>query len=1097
MNLPQLSMNHRTVVFVTTAMLALWGFAVFMTVPLDYDPSFEFRTAAVVTRWPGTDIKKVEELVTYPVEEKVISIEEVDKVESTTTVGLSIVEVTLENSVTDVSAAWDKIRSEVAKITVPTDLGCARPEFDSTLGDIAILMLAVYQVPAQAVKNSYTYSHREMEDIAERLRDEIRLLPAVAEAGLYGVRDEAIFLEADRVDWSQLGLSVQDLKTRLRALNIVAAGGSMDLEESRVDVQPSGNLDTVAQLGDLVVHTDANGTPIYLNDVGIKVVRGYQDPPKVITRFSTIDESADGPQPGISASAVAIAIEMKAGNNVVQLGHEIQALLAKARSSILPADVDVGVVVDRPNLVETTIHNFVNSLIQAVLIVLGVAFLLLGFRMAMVMATAIPVVMLTTIGLMRFWDIELHQISIGSMIVALGLLVDNAIEVCDNVHRLLHEGYSRYQAAVEGSKQIALPMIIATGTTIAAFLPMAIALEGTIGEYSFSLPVVVSICLATSWVMAMSFTTVMAYWLLRRSSMPTPLGFVLGRFKRILPGPMRRVTFADVCGFSCRTGIKFKFLTVIFAVACFLGAVWMVASGQVSNAFFPQAARDQFVIEVYTPEGSPIHRTDEKCQQVEKIVLELSQYDDQDGNTKSRFRNMLTFVGDSGPRFESVFIGQRPAPHYALIIVRVSDYKVVDDYVEEIRIAAASRIAGARVVPHTYGLGEPIPHPISVRVHGTGFADLDVLRSVARDVEEVVRESGRAWDVTNTWGEPGLQLAVDIDVNKANRSGVTNTDVARTLNAYLSGEYLTTFREGKHQVPVYFRLPENQRVNLREIDQMFVKGSHGKIPLEAIISSDLKWETTRIQRYNMGRMIEVSARPNRGELASMVLVESVKPQLAKLEKTLPAGMHFGYGGEIEKTNEALPMIAKSGLISGVAIVFLLVLHYNSIAKTCLLLVMLPLAAAGAIAGLYIFDEPMGFMAQLGLLSLFGIVLNDGIVLVEFIEIVNKEKVASGEGLPAEGQRGYSGLTRAAFRECLVKAAQMRVTPIVLTTLTTVGGLIPLLYSGPMFRALAAAMMCGLIFATFMTLLVLPALTAVLVETFRVSLVRGDAQKGYK
>jgi multidrug efflux pump subunit AcrB len=455
---------------------------------------------------------------------------------------------------------------------------------------------------------------------------------------------------------------------------------------------------------------------------------------------------------------------------------------------------------------------------------------------------------------------------------------------------------------------------------------------------------------------------------------------------------------------------------------------------------------------------------------------------------------MLTFVGEGGPRFESVFIPDRPAPHYGLIIVKAINYRVVEDYVEEIRIAAASRIAGARVVPHTYAFGEPIPQPISVRVHGTGFMDMGVMRSVAADVETVVRDSGRAWNVNNSWGEPGFQLEAVIDVDKANRSGVTNSDVARTLNAYLSGEYLTAFREGKRQIPVFFRLPPHQRESLREIGQMFVEGAQGKIPFDAIMSSELKRDTTVIQRYNMDRMIEVGARPYRGELAVPVLLEAIKPKLDEMERKLPAGIHLEYGGEIEKTNEALPMVGKSGIIGIAAIVVLLVLHYNSITKPWLILSMLPIALTGAVVGLYVFQEPMGFMAQLGVLLLFGIGVNDAIVLIEFVEMLNREKLAAGEGIPEAGQRRYSGLTKAAFRDCLVRGARMRITPIVLTSLTTVGGLCPLLFSGPMFRSLAAAVTCGLILTTFTTLLALPALMAIFVETLRIPLVTTDAHR---
>lgn len=1087
MSLPEFAMKNRTVIFVGTCLLTLWGFAVYKTVPLNYDPSFEFRIAAVITQWPGTNIRKMEELVTFPIEEQTAAIEEVKKVKSTTENGLSVVEVELEAGVTDVAAAWDKIRSEVEKVQVPTDQGCYPPLFDATLGDIAVLVLSVYQVPDENRDPQDTYSDRELEVFAERLRDEIRKLRSVAECKLHGAQEEAIFLEVDNADWSQLGVTVNDVRQRLQALNIVASGGSLDLNDSQIKINPSGNLDTIDQIGRLVISTDASGTPIYLSDLGVRVVRDYKDPPRAITRFTSVDDRDGAPHPAKRASTVVLSVEMKDGNNVVALGEEVNALLKRAKDSILPADIEVGMVLDRPTLVQTTVDEFVLSLIEAVLIVLVVAFLMLGLRMALVMATAIPVVMLTSIALMRFWNVELHQISIGSLIIALGLLVDNAIEVCDNIHRLLHEGYSRYEAAVQGSKEIAFPMIIATGTTIGSFLPMAFALEGVIGEYTFSLPVVVSVCLASSWVLAMTFTTVMAYWLLRHTSSASPMGMFFGILKKLfMPGPLQKITFANSYSFVAHTAVKFKFLTVAFGVACFMFAGWMMASGKVNSAFFPAASRDQFVIEIYTPPGAPISLTNEKVARIEELVMSLDgEFTDGEGNVNTKLVNMLTFVGESGPRIDSGYIAPRQSPSNAVMLVKCADYHVVNEFVEKIRVGAVSQVEGCRVVPRTFGLGEPIDSPIAVRVHGTGFADMEQVRDVTRQVEDVIRKTNQTWNVTNTWGDPGFQLDVDIDAEQANRAGITNSNVAQSLSSYLTGAHLTTFREGKHQVPVYFRLPKDQRSNLQALDQMFVEGSLGKVPFDAITKSELHWEPTIIQRYNMDRMCEVQAFPNPGELATPVMEGSIWPELQKLK--LPPGFHFQKGGEIEKTNDTMPMIAMSGLVTAATIIFLLVLHYNSVIKPWFVLSMLPLATAGAIVGLYVFDEPMGFMAQLGLLSLYGIVLNDGIVLVEFIEMKNEEAVKAGEGLPEPGRRSYSGLSKEAFRACMIKGAQMRVVPILLTTLTTVGGLVPLLFSGPMFRALAAAMMSGLIVATFMTLLVLPALIAIFVETFRVSL----------
>jgi multidrug efflux pump subunit AcrB len=1081
-NLPALALRHRPFVVACVTILVTWGTICFLTMPRREDPEFNIRTCMITTRWPGATVENVEKLVTEPLERRISSIKEVEKVYSVTTVGQSVIYVDLQDRVTDANQYWSKVRAKVDQVRPTLPNGCLEPYVDDDFCDTAAMILAIYE-KAAGRQPGPRYAPREMEEFAKKLRDQIQLLPACSRVDLGGVHREAIYLEVDPGTWSQLTLTTDTLRRLLEARNIVAPGGTIDTELNRFAVQPTGELESVEQIDRIVVAEDARiGATVYLGDLGVQISRRYEEPPRMLARYG-------GPGMDSSVPCIVLAVFMKPGEKVTDFGDDIRATVANAKQTVLPPDVDVAVTGDPPTLVRRKIGDFFINLVSAAVIVILSAYLLIGLRIALIMATSIPFVLVSAIGISRLFGVELEQVSIASLIIALGMLVDNTIEVCDNILRLLEEGYSRLEAAREGARQIAFPVLMATLTTVAAFLPLAFALQGSIREYLFSLSATVSITLLVSWCFAMTMTVVMAYWMLRRQTSKGPLLLlvdVAGNWLRRgdkTENKNGRGLFAAVSAWCLRWRVLvFSSAVVLFVLACML-----IASGLISTDFFPDADRSQFVVDIFLPEGSSIEATSDVARRVEQIVVELGSRE-RGGRTGKRLSSYVVHIGGGAPRF---YLGLRPnfpASNYATMVVNTTRVDVTEQYAAEVRRAAAEQIAGARVIPKMLTMGTPVEAPIQLRIMGSKFADLDGMRHYAEKLREIVRNTPGTWDVHDQWGTHGYQLAVQVDEDRANRAGVTNAAIARTLNAYFSGHYLTTFNEGDRKIPVYLRLPPGRR-SLREIDTLYVEGTHGKVPIDAVAQVEPRLQPAKLGRYKLVRMIDVRARVEPGHLPDAV-VRKILPKARALEATMPAGWRIEVGGTTYESRKGRKQVAFSFVISLLLIVFCLMLQFNSVAKTAVILVTLPLAATGGLVGLYLTGMPLGFMAQVGMLSLAGIVLNDAIVLIEFVEMTIREQLQQQQGPAPPDERSCCGLSRESFRQCVLRGTRLRILPIMLTTITTVGGMLPLAFAGgPLFEPMAVVIIFGLLLATVLTLFVVPALYVILVEDLRLNMVK--------
>ena len=1102
MNLAAMAMRYRPVVITLVTLLTLWGCWTYITIPRREDPEFTIRRCVVVTPWPGASALKLEELVTDKLESALDGIQDVKELKSTTTEGLSIIYVELVNSVAvrDIQNSWDKIRAKVARVPMPDPR--IRPIVNDDFGEMSVLILGIYQRPVEGettVRPEVRYTTRELEEYADQIRDTFRSLPGVSKVEKHGVNNEAIYIESDLENWSNVDLTIDRLRQLVAARNIVPTGGSVSTETGKFNIKADGEFDAVSEIESILVGnviTDDSNNPVRLKDIGLDVQRSYVDPARYLCRFT--DAEATYP-------AVILGVTMRSGANIIDVCETcVERLrLMTDVDQTLPGDLGVTPVSQQSDNVRAKMTSVINNVIEAILIVIVVVFLLVGGRTAAVMAANIPIVVLSSLAIIHLFGVQLEQVTLASIIISLGLLVDNAVQVCDQTRVNLIDGMNSKKAAIEAAKLLMLPMLIGTLTTVAAFVPMLYALKGPEAEYVYSLPVTLSTTLLLSWVFAMTICVVLAAGFIRAPKTPDepagPIPWLMIKLGPVMskltgnksssqetPTATRENIFMSFYDWSAGIAVRNKWLVIIASVGLLIGTALL----PISTEFFPKDQRDQFVIYVDLPENASIEQTDEAVVKLEKIVRKLSPTVNEVGETVERLRAMRSIVGGGGSRWALAVDPPAPGSNVSELLVRTTDGKWTKSLVADIRRVAnegdeelgLQPIAGARISSKTLSVGPPAD-PVNIGISGEGFASIKRLRKMADEIKQLVEEHPDTWDVHDSWGNDGFQIKLDIDTERANLAGVTNYDIANTLSAYYSGVELTRFREGGYQIPVYFRLTPGDRRDLTGIESAYVEGHSGKIPLASIATAKPAWEPAKIRRKQLNRTVEIIADVEDGVSGNDVVLSIMRSKKMKqIIAELPIGYKITVGGSYEKSQESMEQMIVSFAISFLSIVFILVINYNGWSKTLLILATLPLAAMGAMFGLWISGNPLGFMPQLGLLSLFGIAINTGVIFIEFADILIGQRAQRAE---ATGESGpISGISREAFYDCLVQAGKQRMLPIFLTTATTVGGLLPLALSGgPLWEGLAWLMIYGLLIATVLTLYVLPALYAIVVDSF--------------
>ena len=1036
MNLPRYALAHKAVVLAFLGVLLAVGVFNFSSMPRREDPELVIRDALVLTRWPGASAQRVDELITDPLEEVLAQVAEIDKMRSKSMTGISVIQLTTEDRIKNTDQVWDDVRAKVESVQAQLPPGAEHSFVNSDFGDVYEIVFALHQIPLQGDNGiEHSYTPRELERFAERIEDELQLIAAVGKVDFWGVQQEQIYIEVDSADWAKLAVTPNDLRDIFAARNIVDPGGELDTERARYAINTSGEFSSVAQIEELIVDRRLGTLPVRLGDLPIRVDRRYQEPATALTRI-TMPELAHQP-------ALVIGVSMKSGNNVVELSHAVDDTLDRLATNWLPPDIALTRVNDLPRQVETRITDFQFNLLQGVLIVLGVALLAMGWRPALIMATAVPLSMIAAFAVVRLFGVELEQFSIASLVIALGMVVDSAIVVSDNAFRLMRDGVERREAIIRGAQELAIPILASTLTTVFAFLPM-LTIIGNVGEYVSSLPVVVSLTLAASYFVALLVTPIMCWWLLHLPEQEEANS--RGRAERFFDGYERLMQWSLL-----HKGVVLGVVGVVFA-----GSLALIPA--IGSQFFPAGARDQFFIKIWLPEGSTIEASSAVARQVEAMVLESSPVERDDG-THQRLANMVSYIGVGGPR---IMLTQEPEydyPYYAMLLVNTSDPGDTPGLAAEVR-KRVRNIYNARVTVDEFLLGPPIKDPVAFRLSGP---DPDILRNKARDMVKLFKDTPGVVGPYSNWGATAYAVDLKVDPYAASLAGVTHSDISSATRTLLSGSVLTSYREGDHQVPVVLRTLRESRRELGDLSGIFVDGNFGKVPLNSLATIDATWQPAVMVRRNKHPTVTVGARVTPGMLANSVAGD-IKPGLQRMLNELPPGYFIEQGGEQEETQKAQIQVVRAVGIAMLLMTLVLIVQYNSLLKPLVVLMTVPLAMIGVLLGLWTTGWAMGFMAMLGLLALGGIVINNAIVLIDFIER------ATADGMP--------------LRDAVVRAGRLRIRPIVLTSLTTIGGLLPLsLFGGALWAPMTNGMIFGLAVSTVLTLIVVPTVYVLFAEKF--------------
>jgi len=1005
-NISAAAITHKQLTLFFILAIAVAGLLSYFKLGQREDPDFTFRAMTVRTLWPGATTTQMDSEVTDRIEKKLQEMPYFKRTQSYSKAGESMIILELEDTAprNDVPALWYQVRKKVDDIRATLPPEAIGPFFNDEFGDV---FGSIYAFTADG------FTLAELNDAVEDVRKEVLRIPDVSKVELVGNVDEKIYIEISNSRLTNFGLDASAIAQQLQAQNAMVPAGTIENSNNSIALRVSGNFNSVEQVRDLKLAV--NGRTQRLGDIA-RVYRGYADPPVQTMRFA-------------GKPAIALSVSMKSNGDVLRLGTNLNAAMDRI-SRDLPVGIEFHQVSNQPRVVSEAVGTFMRSLLEAVGIVLLVSFLALGWRAGAVVALTIPFVLLSTFLAMHLFHIALHRISTGALIIALGLLVDDAMIVVEMMVRKLEEGLSKFEAATFAYTSAAWPMLSGTLVTSAGFLPIAMAQSST-GEYTFEMFSVTSLALVLSWVAAVVATPLFGYWILRKpSSAPQP-GEIHEHFDTPFYTRLRSVI--DHC-------IQYRWITIaITFTGLMLGIVGMKFT---EKQFFPTSDRTEVMVEMWLPEGASFRATET---QVEKLETLLKANQD--------VKTYITSIGMSLPRYFLSLNQELFRPNYAHTLILTDDIAARDRVALAVQKALDSSFPGVRGRTLKTPLGPPVAYPVIFRVSGP---DPQLLKQLGAEVAAIMRKNPNTVEVNTDWGDrtPALQITVDQD--RARALGVTSTAVARTLAGTVSGFTMGQYRESDKLIDVVLRAPERQRLDQSAVANLQVATNNGhSVPLSQVASVKQVMEEPIIRRYSRSPTLLVRSDIVSGVQAPDVSAQ-IDPQLAPVRAKLPPGYHIEIGGDYEEN-----MKAQSSINAGVPMMLfvwtaLLMLQLRSFSLAGMVLLTAPFGIVGVAIGLLGFHMPFGFVAMLGVIALMGIIMRNTIILIDQI----RQDLDAGSG-PWHAAR---------------EAAVRRFRPIALTAAAAVLAMIPLTRSvlwGPM----AVAIMAGLIVATVLTVLAVPAIYA--------------------
>ncbi len=1004
MNIGEHAIHKKTITLMFVFLIIGGGFLSYDNLGRLEDPEFTIKEALVVTYYQGASPVEVEEEVTDVIETAIQQMGQVHKVTSVSRNGMSIVTVEMKDKYDKhtLPQVWDELRRKVGDARAQLPPGAGPSFVNDDFGDVYGIFFAV---------SGDGYSYREIKDYADDLRRELLLVKDVAKIEFYGVQQEVVYVEMSRSRMAELGVSQKDIYNTLNQQNTVSPAGQVKVGQEYIRIAPTGMFESVDEISKLLVHGGKSDSFITLGDVA-KITRGYAEPPQAIMRFNG--------QP-----AIGMGISTVSGGNVVKMGEAIRKRLNELEAN-RPIGMELGIVSYQSESVKKAVNSFILNLAEALAIVIGVLMIFMGVRSGFIIGAILLLTVFATFVFMNIYNINLQRISLGALIIALGMLVDNAIVVTEGILINIQKGMDRVRAVAQVISQTMWPLFGATVVAVFAFSGIGFA-PGGVGEFCRSLFQVILISLMMSWVLAVTVTPLFCNMLLTGNSEKEDQDPYRGLIFRAYK------TFLTAC-------LNWRKLTC--ALMCGLLIISVYGFGFVKDSFFPSSTRPQFMIDYWRAEGTHIQETAKDMNKIEKYLM-----------SREDVVSVASFIGSGATRFTLVYSPEKPDTSYGQLLVSVKDYRTIDPMVPEIQQFLWENFPDAEPKIKKFVLGPGGGAKIKVRFRGP---DPVILRQLSNQAQAIMRADTMSKDVRDNWRQRVKLIRPEFAEAQARRVGVSRSDLNQALEMSFSGLTVGVYREENKLIPIVSRPPEEERVNVDNVNDLQVGSPMtGKmVPISQLVSGDkVEWEDAVIHRRNRMRTVTAECDPGAG-LASP-LFNRLRPQIEAIE--LPLGYEMEWGGEYEDSAEAQGKLGEILPLAFLAMIVTVICLFNALRQPMIIFLCIPLAIIGVAPGLLITGQPFSFMALLGFISLAGMLIKNAVVLIDQIDLEIRE-----------GKSPFPAV---------VDSSVSRVRPVSMAAVTTILGMIPLLFDA-FFIDMAVTIMAGLGFATVLTLIFVPVLYAI-------------------
>jgi len=997
-NLSEWALDHRSMVWFFMIIFTVVGVFSYFNLGREEDPNFTIKTMVVAAQWPGASVDETLNQVTNRIEKKLVELPQLDYTNSTTTAGTTVVNVHLKDTVrgAEVTATWTQVRNMIGDIRSEFPQGVVGPFFNDRFGDV---YGNIYAFTADGL------SERQLRDYVEEVRLKVLGVPNVGRVELVGTQDEVIYLEFSPQKLSAFGISMPSIIAALQAQNSVNQSGVVQAGDQRVAIRVGGAFTSEDSLEKINLRVDGNF--LRLSDVA-SITRGYVDPPSPMFRYNG--------QP-----AIGLAVGMIPASNLLKFGEALNETMADATAE-LPIGVGVHQVSNQPEVVDEAVSHFVRGLVEAVVIVLAVSFVSLGLRAGFVVALAIPLVLAITFMIMEYLGISLQRISLGALIIALGLLVDDAMIAVEMMVSRLEVGDDLRKAATHVYTSTAFPMLTGTLVTVASFIPIGLN-SSAAGEFTFTLFVVIAVSLIVSWIVAVIFTPLLGVLILPKTI----------KHKQHGPGRLAR-------GFNALLSWCMGYRWVTIGICLVLLATSLFGMTMVQQQFFPSSDRVELVVDFSLPQDSTILATQSQIERFEREKLAHN----------PDIEHWSSYVGQGAMRFLLSFDPEPQSPYVGQVIIVTKDLAARDRQKAELQAWLKQEFPGTDAFVKLLDIGPPVGRPVQYRLSGP---DVQMVRTLANKAAAVIGQNAGLGEVTFDWNEPQRVVKIDVLQDNAAELGVTSADIASALNSIVGGLAVTQVRDQTYLVDVVGRATEAERSSIESLRNVRIGTSTGSVPLASVATFRYDFEQPVVKRRSGQPTITLKSSVL-GDVQPATIVGELAPAIAAFQAELPPGYKLEVGGAVESSTDAQgPILAVAPLML-IAMATLLMVQMQSFQRLFIVFAVAPLGLIGVVAALLLSGSPLGFVAILGVLALVGILIRNSVILVVQIEHLRDTGVDAWNAV--------------------MVATQHRMRPIILTAAAASLALIPIsreVFWGPM----AYAMMGGIIVGTALTLLFLPAL----------------------